>query len=448
MTRAAIPHHIGRRALSIRPGSCWSMPMPIRPIWPAVGAGDGHRRPRRWCCCARRGLGSASGWSISRRRCAARTAPMRSIATGDTDYGPFSADVMVATGQDAERRDRQAAVRRRRTSTARVEQTAAGPFAGTLAFAGSGVDRHRAAGARRAACSAPMSPRTPINAKIPGKVGFHHRPRDHQRDARAVSRRAGRSSPTCRSPICVTGRPRSPRRAREDRLSRRQAARRSWSPTDRTACRSTSRANAQLVAEHLARRARRQWPTGVNFQHGEPGADREGRRRLSAGADADRVRSRARCGSPGSYGERHDGAGAARRARSGRSSTRSCPAWASAASATGSVDFTLPSGGGASRCAGADRHHQLHAGRASPTVSSPVDITLNGTLLPERRRRARARQARRTPRSGGWWRRCGRWRRATAGSTRLVHAPLSGRHPLQRAGGGAVLAVAASPTSS
>lgn len=89
-------------------------------------------------------------------------------ATGGTNYGPFSADVLVRTG-----RQLMVDVRKARFAgtdiTGRVVQTTAGPFAGGLRFAGSGingkVDLSAAGRYQQAVVNATAS-----NAQIPGDM--------------------------------------------------------------------------------------------------------------------------------------------------------------------------------------------------------------------------------------------------------------------------------------
>ncbi len=86
--------------------------------------------------------------------------------TGETDYGPFSADVVVATGN-------RLAVDVRKALFAGVEirgqldQTPAGPFAGRLDFAGSGVSGSAQLAASGGNQQAVISARA-SNARIPG----------------------------------------------------------------------------------------------------------------------------------------------------------------------------------------------------------------------------------------------------------------------------------------
>lgn len=88
-------------------------------------------------------------------------------ATGGTSYGPFTADVLVRTG-----RQMTVDVRKARFAgtdiTGQLRQTAAGPFAGTLAFAGSGINGRAelsAAGRYQQA----VVRATASNAQIPGE---------------------------------------------------------------------------------------------------------------------------------------------------------------------------------------------------------------------------------------------------------------------------------------
>ncbi|MFZ5747392.1 MAG: translocation/assembly module TamB domain-containing protein [Pseudomonadota bacterium] len=87
-------------------------------------------------------------------------------ARGDTDYGPFTADVMVGTG-DATTVD----VRKARFAgmdfAGRLRQTPAGPFAGQLDFAGSGIHGGAVLAAQGKVQAADVTARA-ANAKIPG----------------------------------------------------------------------------------------------------------------------------------------------------------------------------------------------------------------------------------------------------------------------------------------
>lgn len=91
-------------------------------------------------------------------------------ATGNTSYGPFRADVLVRTGGQMSVDVRQA--RFAGTDiTGRLQQTAAGPFAGRLAFVGSGINGQvdlAAAGQYQQA----VVRATASNAKIPGDMGI------------------------------------------------------------------------------------------------------------------------------------------------------------------------------------------------------------------------------------------------------------------------------------
>jgi translocation and assembly module TamB len=91
-------------------------------------------------------------------------------ATGGTSYGPFSADVLVRTGRQLAIDIRQA--RFAGTDiTGRVVQTAAGPFAGGLQFAGSGLSGNVALSAAGRFQQAVVRA-TASNAQIPGDMGL------------------------------------------------------------------------------------------------------------------------------------------------------------------------------------------------------------------------------------------------------------------------------------
>lgn len=92
------------------------------------------------------------------------------VATGGSDYGPFSADVVVST-------DPVLAVQINAARfagmdiTGAVRQTAAGPFAGQVRFAGSGVNGVADLGAEGRFQAATVSARA-NNAQIPGQAGL------------------------------------------------------------------------------------------------------------------------------------------------------------------------------------------------------------------------------------------------------------------------------------
>jgi len=92
------------------------------------------------------------------------------VASGGTNYGPFTADVLVQPGT-------QLAVDLRRVIfaginfTGRVVQTAAGPFAGRVTFAGSGLNGSAVLGAQGQYQRADVNARA-YNATIPGAVDF------------------------------------------------------------------------------------------------------------------------------------------------------------------------------------------------------------------------------------------------------------------------------------
>ncbi len=91
-------------------------------------------------------------------------------ATGGTDYGPFTADVLVTPGA-------RLAVDVRRvlfagiTANGRIVQTAAGPFAGALAFAGQGLNGQVRLADQGGNQRADVNARA-YNARIPGAVDF------------------------------------------------------------------------------------------------------------------------------------------------------------------------------------------------------------------------------------------------------------------------------------
>ena len=91
-------------------------------------------------------------------------------ATGGTDYGPFSADVVVTPG-------RQLAIDVRRlliagiTANGRIVQTAAGPFAGSLQFAGRGINGNAVLANQGGYQRADVKARA-YNATVPGYADF------------------------------------------------------------------------------------------------------------------------------------------------------------------------------------------------------------------------------------------------------------------------------------
>ena len=91
-------------------------------------------------------------------------------ASGGTDYGPFTADVLVRPGA-------QLAVDVRRVvfagivANGRVVQTAAGPFAGALAFNGQGLNGNVRLASQGGNQRADVTARA-YNAKLPGPVDF------------------------------------------------------------------------------------------------------------------------------------------------------------------------------------------------------------------------------------------------------------------------------------
>ena len=91
-------------------------------------------------------------------------------ATGGTDYGPFTADVLVTPGK-------QLAVDIRRlliagiTASGRVVQTAAGPFSGALQFAGRGINGNATLANQGGYQRADVKARA-YNAAVPGVADF------------------------------------------------------------------------------------------------------------------------------------------------------------------------------------------------------------------------------------------------------------------------------------
>jgi translocation and assembly module TamB len=91
-------------------------------------------------------------------------------ASGGTDYGPFTADLLVATG-------RQLAIDVRRVvfagiaASGRLVQSPAGPFAGALQFAGQGISGRAQLAEQGGNQRADIAARA-YNARIPGAVDF------------------------------------------------------------------------------------------------------------------------------------------------------------------------------------------------------------------------------------------------------------------------------------
>ncbi|WP_267382148.1 MULTISPECIES: translocation/assembly module TamB domain-containing protein [unclassified Sphingomonas] len=92
------------------------------------------------------------------------------LASGGTQYGPFTADVLVRPGRELAV-DIHRVVFAGIVATGRVVQTVAGPFAGQLQFAGSGLNGQVALGAQGKYQRAVVNARAD-NAKIPGPVDF------------------------------------------------------------------------------------------------------------------------------------------------------------------------------------------------------------------------------------------------------------------------------------
>ena len=92
------------------------------------------------------------------------------VARGDSDYGPFSADLLLSTGPQLT-----ADIRSARFAgidfRGRVAQTAAGPFAGQLAFNGSGISGNLRLAAQGNVQRADVNAQA-YNAAIPGNAGL------------------------------------------------------------------------------------------------------------------------------------------------------------------------------------------------------------------------------------------------------------------------------------
>ena len=253
----------------------------------------GHRAratARRWSCCARRGRGSASGSPIVEARIVGRGGAYAVTASGGTDYGPFTADVLVRPGAQLAIDVRRVRVRGDRLSSGRLVQTAAGPFAGALALRRLGADGRRAARRAGQATSAPTSPRGRYNATIPGQVGFHHRPRDHQRD-----RRCSTPTPQIVADVQIGDtalrHDRDRVGAREDQLYRRPRHR--AGAGDRVERRAVPpRRQCAAGAERLSRRGSRGRRTASPFRTVNPARIRVARGGYRSAADADRLRWR------------------------------------------------------------------------------------------------------------------------------------------------------------
>ena len=91
-------------------------------------------------------------------------------AKGDTNYGPFTANVLVSTGRQLAI-DIRSLVFAGINATGRVVQTAAGPFAGALQFAGQGINGRVQLADQGGNQRADIAARA-YNARIPGMVDF------------------------------------------------------------------------------------------------------------------------------------------------------------------------------------------------------------------------------------------------------------------------------------
>lgn len=129
-------------------GTLYAPVINLRAPRPGVGVGLANLEARI------RGRGDA--WAVT--------------ATGGTSYGPFTADVLVRTG-----RAMTVDVRKARFAgtdiTGKLTQTAAGPFAGALAFTGSGINGNVDLSAQGKYQQAVVRA-TATNAQIPGDLEF------------------------------------------------------------------------------------------------------------------------------------------------------------------------------------------------------------------------------------------------------------------------------------
>lgn len=93
------------------------------------------------------------------------------VAKGDTNYGPFAANVLIRTGKALTIQVDQGTQFAGINLLGNLQQTAAGPFAGRLQFAGSGVNGVATLAAEGNVQRADFDARA-YNAKIPGAVDF------------------------------------------------------------------------------------------------------------------------------------------------------------------------------------------------------------------------------------------------------------------------------------
>jgi len=93
------------------------------------------------------------------------------LAKGTTDYGPFAADVLVRSGKTLAIQVNRGSTFAGMGLTGALQQTAAGPFAGKLQFAGSGINGTATLGAEGKVQRADIAARA-YNATIPGTVDF------------------------------------------------------------------------------------------------------------------------------------------------------------------------------------------------------------------------------------------------------------------------------------
>ncbi|WP_296617375.1 translocation/assembly module TamB domain-containing protein [Sphingomonas sp.] len=93
------------------------------------------------------------------------------VAKGTTNYGPFAANVLVRSGKTLAIQVNQGSTFAGMNLTGALQQTAAGPFAGKLQFAGSGINGTATLGAEGKVQRADIAARA-YNATIPGNQDF------------------------------------------------------------------------------------------------------------------------------------------------------------------------------------------------------------------------------------------------------------------------------------
>jgi len=93
------------------------------------------------------------------------------VAKGTTNYGPFAANVLVHSGKTLAIQVNQGSTFAGMNLTGALQQTAAGPFAGKLQFAGSGINGTATLGVEGKVQRADIAARA-YNATIPGNLDF------------------------------------------------------------------------------------------------------------------------------------------------------------------------------------------------------------------------------------------------------------------------------------